>query len=417
MVDSLTSEPEYPNSFLCPITLDVMEDPVMLRETGHTFERFIVEEHLKKSHTCPLSGVQLQDITLVPNHALRNAIQEYQQKEEKDKAKRSQRQEASQRPPNGQQNIPAAPRSGGSERDVWHIDRNKIHLGEIIGGGNQGQVFEGWMENPDRSREQVAVKVIGLSAAVEGVYSDELALMQRATVTCSNVCRLRGHSEEEGKRLLVMKRYDMNLKQLADQYQGKRLPAHLCLRYGYQICSAMAELHAQQILVHDLKPENILLDKAEDRMVVTDFGLARTLRKGSYNPDQLIGTPNYLAPEAWEQGGAGVSFPADVWSFGCCMVEAGAGRMPFGGQNIQGIRRLLVEKGARPSTSDLPAPLPSLIQHCFQRSPAHRPSFANLALDFKAALSATHQPAPSFNPPPKNSAAASQSTWIPPPPP
>eukprot|EP00961_Rhodomonas_salina_P275512 3722423-Rhodomonas_salina.1 len=57
---------------------------------------------------------------------------------------------------------------------------------------------------------------------------------------------------------------------------------------------------------------------------------------------QLIGTPNYLAPEAWEQGGAGVSFPADVWSFGCCMVEAGAGRMPFGGQNIQGIRRLLV---------------------------------------------------------------------------
>eukprot|EP00961_Rhodomonas_salina_P278332 3760756-Rhodomonas_salina.1 len=130
------------------------------RETGHTFERFIVEEHLKKSHTCPLSGVQLQDITLVPNHALRNAIQEYQQKEEKDKAKRSQRQEASQRPPNGQQNIPAAPRSGGSERDVWHIDRNKIHLGEIIGGGNQGQVFEGWMENPDRSREQVAVKVV-----------------------------------------------------------------------------------------------------------------------------------------------------------------------------------------------------------------------------------------------------------------
>lgn len=46
-------------------------------QTGHTFERTNIEAHLARSSRCPLSGVMVEDKTLMPNHALRNAIQDY----------------------------------------------------------------------------------------------------------------------------------------------------------------------------------------------------------------------------------------------------------------------------------------------------------------------------------------------------
>jgi hypothetical protein len=46
-------------------------------QTGHTFERTNIEAHLARSSRCPMSGVMVEDKTLMPNHALRNAIQDY----------------------------------------------------------------------------------------------------------------------------------------------------------------------------------------------------------------------------------------------------------------------------------------------------------------------------------------------------
>jgi serine/threonine protein kinase len=50
-------------------------------------------------------------------------------------------------------------------------------------------------------------------------------------------------------------------------------------RYGCDILSGLAELHARGIVMLDLKPQNVLLDDS-DRAVLADFGLARVLREG-----------------------------------------------------------------------------------------------------------------------------------------
>ena len=68
---------EVPDAFCCPIGLDIMSDPVFLIETGHTFERHLIEAHLQRSHRGPLCGVQLKSKTLMPNYALRQAIEAY----------------------------------------------------------------------------------------------------------------------------------------------------------------------------------------------------------------------------------------------------------------------------------------------------------------------------------------------------
>ena len=65
-------------SFLCPLSLDVMEDPVVLLRSSQTFERKGIEKWLQSHDSCPISRTALNgNHTLVPNIALRNAIDEW----------------------------------------------------------------------------------------------------------------------------------------------------------------------------------------------------------------------------------------------------------------------------------------------------------------------------------------------------
>ena len=57
--------------FVCPITQDVMEDPVLVAQTGNTYERRAVGEWFARSNTDPLTNAELEDATLIPNNVLR----------------------------------------------------------------------------------------------------------------------------------------------------------------------------------------------------------------------------------------------------------------------------------------------------------------------------------------------------------
>ena len=59
--------------FVCPITQDVMEDPVLVAQTGNTYERRAVEEWFARSNTDPLTNEKLEVATLIPNNVLRCA--------------------------------------------------------------------------------------------------------------------------------------------------------------------------------------------------------------------------------------------------------------------------------------------------------------------------------------------------------
>lgn len=63
-----------PHEFLCPITLEIMVDPVIVA-TGQTYERESIQKWLNSNHrTCPKTGQTLDHLSLAPNFALRNLI-------------------------------------------------------------------------------------------------------------------------------------------------------------------------------------------------------------------------------------------------------------------------------------------------------------------------------------------------------
>ncbi|CAN6481090.1 unnamed protein product [Victoria cruziana] len=63
-----------PNDFLCPITLEIMSNPVIVA-TGQTYERSSIQRWLSSGHrTCPITRQPLAHLSLAPNYALRNLI-------------------------------------------------------------------------------------------------------------------------------------------------------------------------------------------------------------------------------------------------------------------------------------------------------------------------------------------------------
>jgi len=105
-------------------------------------------------------------------------------------------------------------------------------------------------------------------------------------------------------------------------------------RIAAQICRALREAHALEVIHRDLKPANIFLTRHgddEDFVKVLDFGLVKHL---SERPEEqltqtglFMGSPKYMAPEQI-QGGV-VDPSTDVYSLGIIMYEMLAGKVPF----------------------------------------------------------------------------------------
>jgi len=69
--------PPVPTSFKCPITHEVMRDPVMTQD-GNVYERDAIQEWFRRGHrTSPVTGAELTNLALLPEVPLRRAIEEY----------------------------------------------------------------------------------------------------------------------------------------------------------------------------------------------------------------------------------------------------------------------------------------------------------------------------------------------------
>ncbi|EOD27361.1 hypothetical protein EMIHUDRAFT_73367, partial [Emiliania huxleyi CCMP1516] len=70
-------EEEPPDDFVCPITTELMSDPVMAAD-GHAYERSAIERWLATKSTSPLTGGALEHPYLTPNHMLRRQIRDWE---------------------------------------------------------------------------------------------------------------------------------------------------------------------------------------------------------------------------------------------------------------------------------------------------------------------------------------------------
>jgi tetratricopeptide (TPR) repeat protein len=125
----------------------------------------------------------------------------------------------------------------------------------------------------------------------------------------------------------------------------------------------------------------MLVPGAAGRAVITDFGLARpfdtAVPAGMTQTGQLIGSPQYMAPEQFL--GNGFTASADIYTFGLIVFETIAGQRPFPDENIvrAAIRRTSVDAPPISSvSSEVPASWDRILGRALSRDPAERPALA-----------------------------------------
>jgi tetratricopeptide (TPR) repeat protein len=262
---------------------------------------------------------------------------------------------------------PARPKPG-------DIIGKRYQLQEEIGHGGFGRVF--------RARDRVgdtivALKVFSKRQSPEAVKRLRREVQLAHRVTHPGVVRTYDIVEAEGRLCLSM-----------EYVEGVTLGARLkepiggdeLAQIGLDVARALGAAHRVGVVHRDLKPANVILRTATGRAVIADFGISRREAEEPLDDeaithdDQLVGTPQYMAPEQLLSGEVGP--PADVYSWALVMFEAATGKLPHSGKTVAQLaveRREMVPPKLETIRGDLPQALCRAVDVCLQADPRARP--------------------------------------------
>lgn len=194
---------------------------------------------------------------------------------------------------------------------------------EVIGRGGMGIVLKGFQSELNR---YVAVKVLAPHLALSGAARRRFDREAQATAAVVNPHVMAIHAVAASAKLpyLVMPFVACESLQQRLNRQGP-LDVKDVLRIGLQAASGLAAAHAQGLVHRDVKPANILLETNVDRVMLTDFGLARAVDDATLTRTGVIaGTPQYMSPE--QANGDAVDHRSDLFSLGSVLYAMCTGR-------------------------------------------------------------------------------------------
>ncbi len=158
----------------------------------------------------------------------------------------------------------------------------------------------------------------------------------------------------------------------------RRLPASEAVVLLLPVIDAIACAHEAGVVHRDLKPENIFLvfkGNEDPTPKVLDFGIAQLSDARMTSSHELMGTPLYMAPEAFF-GASKVDARADVWALGVILFQMIAGEAPFNAadENPMSLISVLATQDP-PSLAAAGLMHPAawhVLERCFARDPAQR---------------------------------------------
>lgn len=253
----------------------------------------------------------------------------------------------------------------------------------VVGAGGMGIVLKGHDSELNRP---VAIKVLAPHLAHSGAARQRFAREGRAAAAIVHEHVVAIHNVESDAEVpfLVMQLVPgRSLQGRVDEFGP--LGVMEILRIGAQAAAGLSAAHAQGVVHRDVKPSNILLENDVERVLLTDFGLARVADDASMTRSGIVaGTPHYMSPE--QANGSAVDHRSDLFSLGAVLYFMATGHPPFRAERTMAILNRICNDRQRPAwevNPEIPVELSDLIDVLLEKKPQRR--FAS-ADDVQAAL-------------------------------
>ncbi len=206
-----------------------------------------------------------------------------------------------------------------------NVIANRYEVVQHIGQGGMADVFRAVDTILNR---EVAIKILrsDLSTDAVSILRFEREAQAATALSHPNIVEVYDVGDYKGHHYIVMEYVrGQTLKQVI-RNRGPLLIEET-VDIMKQMCSAVAEAHARNIIHRDIKPQNIIV-KADGSIKILDFGIATA--KGSMQLTQannVMGSVHYLAPELAK--GEKASPQSDIYALGIVMFEMLAKDVPF----------------------------------------------------------------------------------------
>jgi tetratricopeptide (TPR) repeat protein/predicted Ser/Thr protein kinase len=257
-----------------------------------------------------------------------------------------------------------------------HIKR-ALQLGDVIGGryeilsilgrGGMGSVYKALDREVGRT---VALKLIRPELASDPAMLARFKqeLLTSTQVTHKNVIRIYDIADADGLKFITMEFVEGDHLRGILPDNGKLSPEK-AVEIIRQVCLALDAAHSAGIIHRDLKPPNIMQEAKTGRIVVMDFGIARSMQsEGMTQTGALLGTIEYMSPE--QSMGKPLDQRSDIFSVGLIFYELLTGNRPYKAESAMASWLRRNQERAIPVVqldTSIPKGLSDIVAKCLER--------------------------------------------------
>lgn len=260
------------------------------------------------------------------------------------------------------------------------IDRYEI-LDEL-GQGAMATVYKAY--DPRINRE-LAIKVLRPEHTVNQEFLSRFLRETRAVgkLNHPNIVKIYDVGEYENQPYIAM---ELLTGQFLDHIMdsGQRFSMEDVVLIARQLSSALDCAHSKGVIHRDIKPANIAWSEKNQRIILTDFGIARIENieaTQSTLVGQVLGTPKYMSPE--QILGKHIDGRTDLFSLGVVLYQLVTGQKPFSGDTLASLTFQITQQDPPPIEQyapETPTALVQIIHKLLRKDPNERFSDAKALL-------------------------------------
>jgi eukaryotic-like serine/threonine-protein kinase len=270
----------------------------------------------------------------------------------------------------------------------------RYELLEELGSGGMGVVFRARDCELDR---EVALKSPHLDLVTDPVQRRRFLREARLTSRLSHphIVPILDSLEHDGRPWIALQL--VVGESLAERLQRTgRLSPRRAAAWAEDLADALAVSHGQGVLHRDVNPRNVLVTQ-DDRVLLTDFGLARlleaerastegTTRSAATAEGAVVGTPRYMSPE--QALGKPLDERSDLFSLAVVLYEMLTGQPAFASTPEGGVLDAIIHHEPEPIarfTYEVPPEFEQIIRKAMAKDPEERyPDARALLVDLRA---------------------------------